>query len=234
MQQANRGSVRGYFMAGWSMNWGALEGSLLVSSIGSEHFIGLAGFSVAALEFNTTVASVAVYIQCWSLHHDRVPVQTIGRTVPEGVFSALSLMLYISTKLSVNLYSGAFFIQESLGWNLYLSIIPPHHNDSCAESHWRSGCCHLLSPSILDNLWSALSYRDQLYPKWRSWQDKIQKHAGQSKHHFRSSVFTKSDIFCILQTVSQMLNNTLKILQGPNDPDLPWPDVLLGQTLASI
>uniref|UniRef100_A0A3B3TZ22 Uncharacterized protein n=1 Tax=Poecilia latipinna TaxID=48699 RepID=A0A3B3TZ22_9TELE len=129
MQQANRGTVRGYFKAA----------SLLVSTRGSEHFIGLVGFSVAAWEFNTTVASVAVYIQCWSLHSDRVPVQTIGRTVPEGVFSALSLILYIYTMLSVNLYSGAPFIQESLGWNLYLSIIPPHHNDSCAESRRRTG-----------------------------------------------------------------------------------------------
>ncbi|CDQ97797.1 unnamed protein product, partial [Oncorhynchus mykiss] len=38
-------------------------------------------------------------------------------------FAALSLLLYIFTKLSVDLYSGALFIQESLGWNLYLSII---------------------------------------------------------------------------------------------------------------
>ncbi len=38
-------------------------------------------------------------------------------------FAALSLLLYIFTKLSVDLYAGALFIQESLGWNIYLSII---------------------------------------------------------------------------------------------------------------
>lgn len=38
-------------------------------------------------------------------------------------FAVLSLSLYIFTKLSVDLYAGAFLIQESLGWDLYLSII---------------------------------------------------------------------------------------------------------------
>ena len=34
----------------------------------------------------------------------------------------LSLILYIFTKISVNLYSGALFIQQALHWNLYMSI----------------------------------------------------------------------------------------------------------------
>ena len=34
----------------------------------------------------------------------------------------LSMILYIFTKISVNLYSGALFIQQALQWNLYLSI----------------------------------------------------------------------------------------------------------------
>ena len=36
--------------------------------------------------------------------------------------AVLSMILYIFTKISVNLYSGAIFIQQALKWNLYLSI----------------------------------------------------------------------------------------------------------------
>ena len=32
------------------------------------------------------------------------------------------MILYIFTKISVDLYSGAIFIQQALRWNLYLSI----------------------------------------------------------------------------------------------------------------
>ncbi|XP_054664675.1 sodium/glucose cotransporter 2-like isoform X7 [Grus americana] len=34
----------------------------------------------------------------------------------------LSLGLYISTKISVDMYSGAIFIQEALGWDLYAAV----------------------------------------------------------------------------------------------------------------
>lgn len=36
--------------------------------------------------------------------------------------AVLSMILYIFTKISVNLYSGALFIQQALQWNLYISI----------------------------------------------------------------------------------------------------------------
>lgn len=35
----------------------------------------------------------------------------------------LALMLSIFTKISVDLYSGAVFLQQALNWNLYVSVI---------------------------------------------------------------------------------------------------------------
>lgn len=35
----------------------------------------------------------------------------------------LSILLYIFTKISVNLYSGALFIERALNWSLYVSVI---------------------------------------------------------------------------------------------------------------
>ena len=37
--------------------------------------------------------------------------------------SVLSLVLYVFTKISVNLYSGAIFIEMALGWNLWYSVV---------------------------------------------------------------------------------------------------------------
>ena len=36
--------------------------------------------------------------------------------------AVLSMILYIFTKISVNLYSGAIFIQQAIQWNIYISI----------------------------------------------------------------------------------------------------------------
>ena len=35
----------------------------------------------------------------------------------------LALILSIFTKISVDLYSGAIFLNQALGWNLYVSVI---------------------------------------------------------------------------------------------------------------
>ena len=35
----------------------------------------------------------------------------------------LALILSIFTKISVDLYSGAIFLNQALGWNIYVSVI---------------------------------------------------------------------------------------------------------------
>lgn len=35
----------------------------------------------------------------------------------------LALILSIFTKISVDLYSGAIFLNQALGWNMYVSVI---------------------------------------------------------------------------------------------------------------
>lgn len=135
MWKANRSTVTGYFLAGRSMNWAAVGASLFVSNIGSEHFIGLAGsgaasgLSVAAWELNAVLLLqmlgwifIPVYIQSGVYTMPEYLSKRYGGKRLKLYFAALSLILYIFTKLSVDLYAGALFIQESLGWNLYLSI----------------------------------------------------------------------------------------------------------------
>lgn len=136
MWKANKSTVSGYFLAGRSMNWAAVGASLFVSNIGSEHFIGLAGsgaasgLSVAAWELNALLLLqllgwifIPVYIHSGVYTMPEYLSKRFGGNRLKVYVAALSLILYIFTKLSVDLYSGALFIQESLGWNLYLSII---------------------------------------------------------------------------------------------------------------
>uniref|UniRef100_A0A665W3Z1 Sodium/myo-inositol cotransporter n=1 Tax=Echeneis naucrates TaxID=173247 RepID=A0A665W3Z1_ECHNA len=228
MLKANRSTVSGYFLAGRSMNWAAVGASLFVSNIGSEHFIGLAGsgaasgFSVAAWEFN---ALLLLQLLGWMF----IPVYILSGvfTMPEYLskryggrrlkvyFAALSLILYIFTKLSVDLYAGALFIQESLGWNLYLSIIllitmtalltvtgglvAVIYTDTVQAFLMIAGALCLTAIS----LFKVGGFEGPL--------------CNESCHHHLNP---KPD--------------ALRILRGPRDPDLPWPGFLLGQTPASI
>ncbi|KAM3917173.1 sodium/glucose cotransporter 2 [Leptodactylus fuscus] len=136
MRRANRGTVGGYFLAGRSMSWFPVGASLFASNIGSGHFVGLAGtgaasgLAVAGFEWN---ALFVVLLMGWIF----VPVYMTAEvlTMPEYLkkrfggqriqlyLSVLSLAMYIFTKISVDMFSGAVFIQVALGWNIYLSVI---------------------------------------------------------------------------------------------------------------
>lgn len=249
MRKANRSTVSGYFLAGRSMNWAAVGASLFVSNIGSEHFIGLAGsgaasgLSVAAWEFNAILllqllgwVFIPVYIQCGVYTMPEYLSKRYGGRRLKVYFAALSLVLYIFTKLSVDLYSGALFIQESLGWNLYLSVIfligmtalltitgglvAVIYTDTIQAFLMIVGALCLTGISLskvggFEGL--TTKYMDAIpnitairlaYPNLT--------YSESCRHH----VNPKPD--------------ALKILRGATDPDLPWPGFLLGQTPASI
>ncbi|XP_041474166.1 sodium/glucose cotransporter 4-like isoform X2 [Lytechinus variegatus] len=133
--KSNRSTAEGYFLAGGSMLWLPVGASLFASNIGSEHFIGLAGsgayagIAIAAFELN---ALVMLQLLGWIF----LPVYLASGvyTMPEYLqkrfrstrirmyLAILSLVIYIFTKISVDLFSGALFIQQALGWDLYPAI----------------------------------------------------------------------------------------------------------------
>uniref|UniRef100_A0A8C5G4H6 Uncharacterized protein n=1 Tax=Gouania willdenowi TaxID=441366 RepID=A0A8C5G4H6_GOUWI len=98
MRKANRSTLSGYFPA-WSNH---------------------DGYAVAAWEIK---ALLLLQLLGWVF----IPIyiQSDVCTMPEYLcfFAILTLVLYIVTKMSVNLYTGALFNQKSIRWNLYLSII---------------------------------------------------------------------------------------------------------------
>ncbi|XP_001362806.1 sodium/mannose cotransporter SLC5A10 [Monodelphis domestica] len=132
--RANRSTLKGYFLAGRDMAWWPIGASLFASSEGSGLFIGLAGsgaaggVAVAGFEWNATYVLLAL---AWVF----VPIYMSSEivTLPEYLqkryggsrirmyLSILSLLLSVFTKISLDLYAGAIFVQICLGWNFYLS-----------------------------------------------------------------------------------------------------------------
>ncbi|XP_041834279.1 sodium/myo-inositol cotransporter-like [Melanotaenia boesemani] len=249
MRKANRSTVSGYFLAGRSMNWAAVGSSLFVSNIGSEHFIGLAGsgaasgFSVAAWEFNAILllqllgwVFIPVYIKSGVYTMPEYLSKRYGGRRLKVYFAALSLVLYIFTKLSVDLYAGALFIQESLGWNLYLSVIL-----LIAMTALLTITGGLVAVIYTDTIQAFLMITGALCLTGLSL-FKVGGFKGLRTRYMEAI----PDITAISLTYPNLTYSescqhhvipkpdALKILRGSTDPDLPWPGFLLGQTPASI
>ncbi|EDL30682.1 solute carrier family 5 (sodium/glucose cotransporter), member 9, isoform CRA_a [Mus musculus] len=134
--RASRGTVGGYFLAGRSMTWWPIGASLMSSNVGSGLFIGLAGtgaaggLAVGGFEWNATFLLLAlgwifvpVYIAAGVVTMPQYLKKRFGGQRIQVYMSVLSLILYIFTKISTDIFSGALFIQMALGWNLYLSTV---------------------------------------------------------------------------------------------------------------
>ncbi|XP_077996273.1 sodium/glucose cotransporter 4-like [Glandiceps talaboti] len=134
--KAARGSMEGYFLAGKSMVWWPVGASLFASNIGSEHFIGLAGtgaasgLAVGSFEFNAMFillllgwVFLPVYMAAGVFTMPEYLRRRFGGQRVRVYLAALALILSIFTKISVNMFAGALFINQALGWNLYLAIV---------------------------------------------------------------------------------------------------------------
>ncbi|NXA89713.1 SC5A3 protein, partial [Melanocharis versteri] len=246
MWKNNRSTVSGYFLAGRSMTWVAIGASLFVSNIGSEHFIGLAGsgaasgFAVGAWEFNALMllqllgwVFVPVYIRSGVYTMPEYLSKRFGGHRIQIYFAALSLILYIFTKLSVDLYSGALFIQESLGWNLYLSVIL-----LIGMTALLTVTGGLVAVIYTDTLQALLMIVGALTLMVISLME-----VGGFEEVKRRYMLASPNITSILLTYNISNTNScnvnpkpdsLKMLREPTDEDIPWPGFLLGQTPASV
>uniref|UniRef100_A0A671SD64 Sodium/glucose cotransporter 2 n=1 Tax=Sinocyclocheilus anshuiensis TaxID=1608454 RepID=A0A671SD64_9TELE len=134
--RTNRGTVGGYFLAGRTMVWWPVGTSLFASNIGSGHFVGLAGtaaasgIAVGGFEWNALFivlllgwVFVPVYLTAGVITMPQYLKKRFGGTRISLYLSVISLLLYIFTKISVDMFSGAVFIQQALGWNIYLAVI---------------------------------------------------------------------------------------------------------------
>ncbi|XP_074921998.1 sodium/glucose cotransporter 2 isoform X2 [Chelonoidis abingdonii] len=136
MCRTNRSTIGGYFLAGRNMVWWPVGASLFASNIGSGHFVGLAGtgaangLAVAGFEWNALFVVlllgwlfVPVYLTAGVITMPQYLKKRFGGRRIRIYLSVLSLFLYIFTKISVDMFSGAVFIQQALGWDIYVAVI---------------------------------------------------------------------------------------------------------------
>ncbi|XP_045202821.1 sodium/glucose cotransporter 4-like [Mercenaria mercenaria] len=131
----NRGSTKGYFLAGKNMLWFPLGASVYASNVGAPMFVGLSGTAAASGIAVTIYEWHAVYIII-SLGWIFVPVYIASGafTSPEYLkmrfggkrirvcTSLIMLISYILRNISGEIFCGAIFMQQLLGWNLYISV----------------------------------------------------------------------------------------------------------------
>ncbi|CAG06669.1 unnamed protein product [Tetraodon nigroviridis] len=244
MWKTNRSTVNGYFLAGRSMNWAAVGASLFVSNIGSEHFIGLAGsgaasgLSVAAWELNALLllqllgwVFIPVYIQSGVCTMPEYLAKRYGGKRLQVYFAVLSLVLYIFTRLSVDLYAGALFIQESFGWNLYLSIV-----FLILMTALLTITGGLVTVIYTDIVQAVLMISGALCLAGISFSKGCGTSTWRRTPNITAIMLSSPNLTypesCL--THVQPKPDSLRMLRGPRDPDIPWPGFLLGQTPASI
>ncbi|XP_072024832.1 sodium/glucose cotransporter 4-like [Amphiura filiformis] len=134
--QSSRATLKGYFLAGKNLLWWPVGASLFASNIGSGHFIGLAGtgaasgIAVGSFEFNAQFVLpllgwvfLPVYIASGVYTMPEYMRKRFGGQRVRVYLACLALILSVLTKISVDMFAGALFIQQALGWNLYVAIV---------------------------------------------------------------------------------------------------------------
>uniref|UniRef100_A0A674HSS3 Sodium/myo-inositol cotransporter 2 n=1 Tax=Taeniopygia guttata TaxID=59729 RepID=A0A674HSS3_TAEGU len=237
MWKTQRSTVKGYFLAGGQMVWWPVGASLFASNVGSGHFIGLAGSGAAsgiaatAYEWN---GMFCVLVLAWLF----LPIYIASgvTTMPEylqrrfggkriQIFLAiLYLFIYIFTKISVDMYAGALFIQQALHWDLYIAV---------------AGLLAITAVYTVAGGLAAVIYTDALQTLIMligavslmvfSFIEVGGLEGLQAKYFGAIPSIRKENSSCGLPR-----EDAFHIFRDPVDSDLPWPGVLVGMTIPSL
>src|SRR5215470_11603124 len=124
-----------YFLAGRDIGWFFIGASLFVSNISTEHFIGLSGTGASsglAVGHFEWLACLILLILGWVF----VPFYLRSNvfTMPEFLerrfsrhcavyLAAISIVAYIFTKISVQLYAASVVLERVAGWSLWKTAV---------------------------------------------------------------------------------------------------------------
>src|SRR3989449_9873407 len=124
-----------YFLASRNVGWFAIGASLFVSNISTEHFIGLSGTGASsglAVGYFEWWACLILLILGWVF----VPFYLRSNvfTMPEFLerrfnrqsavyLAAISIIAYIFTKISVQLYAASVVLERVAGWPLWKTAV---------------------------------------------------------------------------------------------------------------
>src|SRR5256714_9587311 len=124
-----------YFLASRNIGWFAIGASLFVSNISTEHFIGLAGSGATtglAVGHFEWLACLILLILGWVFvpFYLRSNVFTMPQFLERrfsrqcAVYLAgISIIAYIFTKISVQLYAASVVLERVAGWSLWKTAV---------------------------------------------------------------------------------------------------------------
>ncbi|XP_063082763.1 sodium/myo-inositol cotransporter 2 isoform X2 [Cavia porcellus] len=235
--KTKRDTVKGYFLAGGDMVWWPVGASLFASNIGSGHFIGLAGsgasvgISVAAYEFN---GLFSVLMLSWIF----LPIYIAGQvtTMPEYLrkrfggnrisitLAVLYLFIYIFTKISVDMYAGAIFIQQSLHLDLYLAVV-----GLLAITALYTVAGGLAAVIYTDALQTGIMLLGAFTLMGYSF-SAVGGMEGLKEKYFLALASNQS----VNSSCGLPREDAFHIFRDPVTSDLPWPGILFGMSIPSL
>ncbi|XP_036005461.1 sodium/glucose cotransporter 2-like [Fundulus heteroclitus] len=245
MLRTNRGTVGGYFLAGRSMAWWSVGPSLFASNIGSGHFVGLAGtgaaggIAVGGFEWNALFIVlllgwlfVPVYLTAGVITMPQYLKKRFGGTRISLYLSVISLFLYIFTKISVDMFSGAVFIQQALGWNIYVAVIALLLITALYTV--TGGLAALMYTDTFQTfviIAGAFVLTGFSFAEIGGYSALIAKYSSAVPSNFSSLDAQRYNISPQCYTPRQ---DAFSMLRDPTTGDLPWPGVLFGMTIGGI
>nr|KAG5694949.1 hypothetical protein BaRGS_031232 [Batillaria attramentaria] len=142
-------------------------------------------------------------------------------------FAFLSLVLYIFTKCSGDLYTGALFIQQSLNWDLYLSIVI-----LVLLTAILTMTGGLTAVIYTDTLQAFLMLGGAIYLMAEGFK-KVGGFSGLLEK-YPQAVPTNVSAIVVNTTCHWPDRNAFRMLRDVDDDYMPWLGFLLGQTPGSI
>ncbi|XP_029803420.1 sodium/myo-inositol cotransporter 2 [Suricata suricatta] len=235
--KTKRDTVKGYFLAGGDMVWWPVGASLFASNVGSGHFVGLAGsgaaagLSVTAYELN---GLFSVLMLAWIF----LPIYIAGQvtTMPEYlrkrfggnripiILAVLYLFIYIFTKISVDMYAGAIFIQQSLHLDLYLAIV-----GLLAITALYTVAGGLAAVIYTDALQTLIMLIGALVLMGYSFAA-VGGMEGLKEKYFLALASNRSEN----SSCGLPRDDAFHIFRDPLTSDLPWPGILFGMSIPSL
>ncbi|KAM4896238.1 sodium/glucose cotransporter 4-like [Sylvia borin] len=235
--RASRGTVGGYFLAGRAMTWAPIGASLMSSDVGSGSFMGLAGtaaaggLAVGGFEWNAIWPLLAlgwifvpVYIAAGVVTMPEYLQKRFGGHRIQIYMSVLSLIIYILTRISADIFAGALFIQVSLGWNLYLSTVLLLAVTAVYTIF--GGLTAVIYTDLLQTIIMVLGAFVLMFIGF----EKVGWYEGlQEKYMTAIPEVTVPNTTCHLPRA-----DSFNVLRDPITGDLPWPGLMFGLTVVAI
>ncbi|NWZ89686.1 SC5A9 protein, partial [Nesospiza acunhae] len=235
--RASRGTVGGYFLAGRSMSWWPIGASLMSTDVGSGSFIGLAGtaaaggIAVGGFEWNAIWPLLAlgwifvpVYITAGVVTLPEYLKKRFGGQRLQIYTSVLSLIIYIFTRISTDIFAGALFIQTALGWNLYLSTVVLLA--VTAVYTIAGGLTAVIYTDTLQTLIMVLGALVLMFIGFEKvgWYEGLKK-----KYSTAIPKITVPNTDCHLPRA-----DAFHLFRDPITGDLPWPGLVFGLTVVAL